>query len=103
MKKIPISKFAANCQAIIDEAIASGQPVTITRSGKAIAEIVPAPARRQPPRQLGGMEGTLDPTDDLIDTSDLWDFEESIRDWDELNSAITKDVAAVTPKPRKKS
>ena len=92
MEKIAISKFKTNCTAIVDQVAATGQPVTITRHGKAVAEVVPAPVAATGKRVLGGMEGTLDPDDDLIDTSDLWDFEESLREWDELNSAIDKDI-----------
>lgn len=103
MDKVPISRFKTNCTAIVDQVVATGQPVTITRHGKAVAEVVPARLAVAGRRVLGGMQGKPTVTDDLIDTTDLWDFDESTREWDELNSAIAKDTASGAYKRRKKS
>ena len=84
MEKIPISKFKAKCTAIVDGVAETGQPVTITRHGKAVAEVVPARVEPQGKRILGGMEGTLENVDDIVDTSDLWDEEAWLRGWDEV-------------------
>lgn len=83
MEKIPISKFKAKCTAIVDGVAETGQPVTITRHGKAVAEVVPARTKAAGKRIAGGMEGTLENVDDIIDTSDLWDEEDWLRRWDE--------------------
>ena len=84
MEKIAISKFKAQCTAIVGTVARTGQPVTITRHGKAVAEVVPARAEPQGKRVFGGMEGTLEITGDIVDTSDLWDEEAWLRGWDEL-------------------
>ena len=84
MEKIAISKFTAQCTAIIDAIAETGQPVTITRHGKAVAEIVPARAGSQGKRISGGMAGSLEINGDIVDTSDLWDEEAWLRGWDEV-------------------
>ena len=83
MEKIPISKFKAKCTAIVDGVAETGQPVTITRHGMSVAEVVPARTKAAGKRIAGGMEGTLENVDDIIDTSDLWDEEDWLRRWDE--------------------
>lgn len=97
MEKIPISKFKAQCTAIIDAIAETGQPVTITRHGKAVAEIVPARAEQRGKRISGGMAGTLEITGDIVDTSDLWDEAAWLRRWDE-----TERLAAEREKQRER-
>jgi prevent-host-death family protein len=86
MDKIPISKFKTNCTAIVDQVATTGQPVTITRHGKAVAEVVPSRVASTGKRILGGMAGTLDFGDDIIHSEGLWDTQETVREWDELNA-----------------
>ena len=84
MEKIPISKFKARCTAIIDAIAETGQPVTLTRHGKSVAEIVPARAQSMEKRVLGGMVGTLEITGDIIKTSDLWPADAAERRWNRV-------------------
>ena len=42
MKKMPAGTFKAQCLAIMDEVLQSGEPVLITKHGKPVAKLVPA-------------------------------------------------------------
>ena len=42
MKKVAAGTFKAQCLAIIDQVLQSGEPVLITRHGKPVAKLVPA-------------------------------------------------------------
>ena len=55
---IAISKFKANCIAVLKRVQWTRKPILVTRFGKPVAEIQPAPAAETPKRRLGGMEGT---------------------------------------------
>lgn len=47
MEKIAISKFKAECLAILERVRRTGQPVLVTRFGEPVAEVVaPRPAAR---------------------------------------------------------
>ena len=41
MKTLTASDFKARCLAIVDEVAETGEPVTITKRGKAVAQLVP--------------------------------------------------------------
>lgn len=47
MDSISISDFKATCIAVIDRVRETGRPVTITRRGKPIGQIVPPPRGRK--------------------------------------------------------
>jgi prevent-host-death family protein len=57
-RSIAISKFKATCLAVLAEVNKTGQPVTVTRFGKAVAQIVPPAPAPRPGRWLGAMRGT---------------------------------------------
>jgi prevent-host-death family protein len=42
MKQIPAGKFKAQCLAIMDRVLHSGEPVVITKHGKPVVKLVPA-------------------------------------------------------------
>ena len=44
MKQMPAGKFKARCLAVMDEVQKTGEPVLITKHGKPVAKLVPAPA-----------------------------------------------------------
>lgn len=56
MNAIPAAKFQARCLEILDEIIASGEPVTILKNGRAVAQLVPSTpeAPRYPQHELFG-------------------------------------------------
>jgi prevent-host-death family protein len=44
MKQIAAGEFKAKCLALMDEVQQTGEPVLITKRGKPVAKLVPAPA-----------------------------------------------------------
>jgi len=56
MRTIAISKFKATCLAEIEKVNKTGEPLTVTRFNKALAQIVPAPLA-QDGRKFGRMAG----------------------------------------------
>jgi prevent-host-death family protein len=42
MKQIPAGEFKAQCLAIMDRVMQSGEPVVITKHGKPVVKLVPA-------------------------------------------------------------
>lgn len=45
MKQIPAGEFKAQCLAIMDKVLQSGEPVVITKHGKPVVKLVPAENR----------------------------------------------------------
>jgi antitoxin (DNA-binding transcriptional repressor) of toxin-antitoxin stability system len=56
MKHVPVSKFKANCSALIKQIQKTKQSIQITRRGKVIAEIRPMPSGKRA-NWLGSMKG----------------------------------------------
>ena len=64
MAKINAAAFKAQCLALIDEVAESGQPITITKRGKAKVQIV---AVREKPKTLwGATKGTFKIVGDIV-------------------------------------
>jgi len=42
MRKIPAAQFKSQCLAVMDRVSQSGQPVIVTKHGKAVVKLVPA-------------------------------------------------------------
>jgi prevent-host-death family protein len=53
---IPISKFKATCLAVIDKVNRTGKPVMVTKRGKPIAMIDPAPLPEKKASWLGSFK-----------------------------------------------
>ncbi len=45
MRKIPAAQFKSQCLAVMDRVSQSGQPVIVTKHGKAVVKLVPAEIR----------------------------------------------------------
>ena len=45
MKRIPAGEFKAQCLAIMDRVLHSGEPVVITKHGKPVVKLIPAENR----------------------------------------------------------
>lgn len=57
-KMIGAAEFKANCLRILDEVEQNGEPVTVTKRGKPVAQIIPAKkAERRP--LFGALKGTV--------------------------------------------
>ena len=78
MERMAIATFLENCVAVLDKVHQSRQPVLITRSGKPVAEIVPAPPVAPVRPWLGSMRGTGRIIGDIISPAS------EISDWDVL-------------------
>jgi prevent-host-death family protein len=73
-KRIGMTAFKADCLRILDEVHRSGEPVTVTRRGRPVAEIKPV-EKRERRSIIGAMRGTVlrydRPFDPAIDP-DAW-------------------------------
>jgi prevent-host-death family protein len=45
MKQIPAGQFKAQCLAIMDQVLRSGEPVVVTKHGKPVVKLLPAETR----------------------------------------------------------
>ncbi|MPZ31685.1 MAG: type II toxin-antitoxin system prevent-host-death family antitoxin [Rhodospirillales bacterium] len=76
-RKINAAAFKARCLALIDEVAESGQPITVTKRGKAKVQIV---AVREKPKTLwGATKGTFKILGDIVGPIDD-DYDED-REW----------------------
>jgi antitoxin (DNA-binding transcriptional repressor) of toxin-antitoxin stability system len=66
MEEIAISKFKATCLAVLERVRRTGQPVQITRFGKAIAEVIPPTNADKPKRRLGTLAGSIEILGDIV-------------------------------------
>jgi prevent-host-death family protein len=58
MEQIAISKFKANCLAVLERVRKTRQPVLVTRFGRPLAEVAPPPVSERPVGWLGALAGT---------------------------------------------
>jgi prevent-host-death family protein len=76
MKKMAISKFKATCLAVIEEVRKTGKPLTITKKGIPVAQVVPPPVPPHKASWLGCMAGTGRIEGDIISpAADLDEWE----------------------------
>jgi prevent-host-death family protein len=78
-RKINATAFKAKCLALIDEVAESGQPITITKRGKAKVQIVAV--REKPKTLIGATKGTFKIVGDIVGPivdKDEWDED---REW----------------------
>ena len=61
---IPAAIFKAECLSLMDEVARTGEPITITKHGKPIAQLVPVPALAE--SLFGYMKDTLTIKGDVI-------------------------------------
>ena len=66
METIAISKFKATCLAVLERVRVTGEPILVTRFGKAVAEVSPPRAAKGGKRRLGDLAGTAEILGDLI-------------------------------------
>lgn len=73
-RKIGAAAFKANCLRILDEVERSGEPVTVTKRGRPVAEVKPV-EKRERRSIIGAMKGSVlrydRPFDPVIDP-DEW-------------------------------
>jgi prevent-host-death family protein len=75
MKKIAAAKFKATCLRLMDRVAETGEPLEVTKRGKALVRLVPA--RVQKPRPIFGAAKDsilyLAPDAELFSTGAIWD------------------------------
>ncbi len=85
MRTIPAGQFKAKCLQIMDEVQSGGEPVIITKRGRAVAKLVPMDSN--PKSLLGYMEGKMEIVGDLFESP--WDevggADSVLEKWDRLN------------------
>lgn len=70
---VSATEFKAKCLGILDQIEETGESLTITRRGKPVATIGPAKKERR--KSLSGcLAGKVKITGDIINTSDLWEW-----------------------------
>ena len=79
MEKIAISKFKATCLSVVERVRRTKRPILITRFGKPVAEVIPAPLAPKSEDWLGSLAGTGHIVGDIIGPA----IEES--DWEVLS------------------
>jgi prevent-host-death family protein len=69
MKSITASAFKAKCLQLMDEVATTGEPLTITKHGQPVCQLVPY--RRKPQTLYGALQGSIRLTGDLIAPLDV--------------------------------
>jgi prevent-host-death family protein len=64
MKQIPAGEFKAQCLAIMDRVLQSGEPVLITKHGKPVVKLIPA--EKQADEIFGYMAGKVKIVGDIV-------------------------------------
>jgi prevent-host-death family protein len=72
-RKINAAAFKARCLKLIDEVAETGEPITVTKRGKAKVQIVAV--REKPKTLIGATKGTFKILGDIVSPLDI--------DWDE--------------------
>ena len=94
-RKINAAAFKARCLALIDEVAESGQPITVTKRGKAKVQIV---AVREKPKTLwGATKGTFRIVGDIVGPIDT-DYDED-REWRNIIGQFDDPPARYTHNP----
>ncbi|MGH9413074.1 MAG: type II toxin-antitoxin system Phd/YefM family antitoxin [Terriglobales bacterium] len=66
MDTIAVSEFKATCAAVLEHVRKTKQPVTITRFGKPVAQLVPPPSPRGRRNWLGCMADVTEIKGDIV-------------------------------------
>ena len=66
MDDMPISRFKAQCLAVMDRVRRTGRPVRVTRYGRPVADVVPAAPVARSARTLGFLKDSTTISGDLI-------------------------------------
>ncbi len=64
MKQMPAGEFKAQCLAVMDKVQKTGEPVLITKHGKPVAKLVPAPSASED--IFGYMTGKVKIVGDIV-------------------------------------
>jgi prevent-host-death family protein len=79
-KTVSATDFKAKCLALIDEVNTSGDSITITKRGQAVAVLTPMKKARRKTTE-GMLRGKAEIVGDIINTTDLLKDWEVYQDW----------------------
>ena len=109
-RKINAAAFKAQCLALIDEVAETGQPITVTKRGKAKVQIVAV--REKPKTLIGATKGTFEILGDIVGPT-IEDYDDILdRKWRRINGQFDDPPARYahrrladggSPQPRKDS
>ncbi len=68
MKKMPAGEFKARCFSVVESVRATREPMLITKRGRSVAMLVPAPAEKQ--EFFGRLQGVVKIVGDI--ESPIW-------------------------------
>jgi prevent-host-death family protein len=91
-RKINAAAFKARCLKLIDEVAETGEPITVTKRGKAKVQIVAV--REKPKTLLGATKGTFKILGDIVSPLD-WDWDED-REWRNITGQFDDPPARYT-------
>jgi prevent-host-death family protein len=80
MKEVAISEFKAKCLSLLDQVQKTKKPLLVTRFGKPIAEVVPAPPGAGAGDWIGSMKGTFEILGDIVSPANEEEDWEVLRD-----------------------
>ena len=66
MEQIAISKFKATCLEVLERVRRTRRPILVTRFGKPVAEVSPAPVEKRTGEWLGSLAGTARIRGDIV-------------------------------------
>jgi prevent-host-death family protein len=66
MKKIAIAEFSANCISLLEEAQKTKESILVTRSGKPVAQVFPAPLDAGSSDWFGSMKNKFEIVGDIV-------------------------------------
>ena len=80
VEEIAISKFKATCLSVPERVRRTRTPVSITKFGEPVAQVIPPPVAERPARWLGAMAGTVRINGDIFSPAS------NEEDWEVLSS-----------------
>jgi prevent-host-death family protein len=66
MREVPISKFKAECLAMIAEVHQTKRPIRVTRFGKPVAEVIPPSPEVESGDWIGSMRDKIEIVGDIV-------------------------------------
>jgi prevent-host-death family protein len=77
MKLVKATEFKAGCLALLEQVARTGEPITVTKRGRPIAQVIPAvPTNARFPQEA--LRGTVEILGDIVSPvlpSDAWESE----------------------------
>lgn len=64
--EVAISKFKAQCLSLLDQVSKTKRPLRVTRRGRPLADVVPAPSEVSEASWIGSMSGTIEIIGDIV-------------------------------------